>query len=298
MLSNLSYYSNDQILLQLDHRHFQRVYHLNVNIIRRTSENPLLNRLFSISFEGDMISVFTMYDDIIVWRYLFTYYQLSIKKLLCVYGPGQFIDCTFCSNPYCLVKFFQIGNLKLIDFLVRYFKLTSDHIRSNNNNLFISSCSRCDLDVIKYLNETFDPSVNDVRSWSGRALMSCCLELRLETVKYLVETFGLDTDDVMSSDVLVESYHSDNLSVFRYLIETFDFDVDDIGFDDCSVLEAVCHDGCLDGVKLLAPYFRSKASDITFFLNKLTKFPNYDTNDEIKIIMTEFAQLLISKSNQ
>lgn len=108
------------------------------------------------------------------------------------------------------------GNLKMLKYLTRTFKLTKRYI---TNYAFRSACIRGHLEIVKYLIQTFGLTSLDIICDDNSAFQHACGNGRLEVIAYLIQTFEFAHENVIGAFKLASE--NGHLEMIEYLTQTF-----------------------------------------------------------------------------
>lgn len=129
------------------------------------------------------------------------------------------------------------GDLKMLKYVIRTFKLTRPDIVSNNNSIIGNLSCDGQLEMLEYLTETFKLTRDDARCCTNYALGRASANGHFEVVKYLVQTFKLTKDDIIyghgGHSPWLEAVIRERRKIMRYFKDTFELTHTDImrGFD-------------------------------------------------------------------
>lgn len=148
--------------------------------------------------------------------------------------------------------------------LVRRLRYDKAGICSHENDIFIDTCRRGDLEFAKYLTATFALNSQDARAQSNKPLHMACLCGHLALAKWLVQRFDLHREDAVSENnyAIQAACAGGHLHLSRWLAETFELTREDISAQDIMALRSADDNGFGEVVEWIGETFHINIADL------------------------------------
>ena len=166
---------------------------------------------------------------------------------------------------------YTCNNVKLLQIFQKYFNITADNVRADNNRALLVTCSNGHLEVLKYLHIQFGLTTADARDDHIPALTISCENGHLEVVEYLHKAFKLDADDARFNlnEALRIACKYGHLLVVKYLHIKFGLDDNDARAINNCALRWACRESHWDIIDYLHEDFELTAADANDSMNWL-----------------------------
>lgn len=163
------------------------------------------------------------------------------------------------------------GRLEMLQWVVEYYGITLDYIRSSNLSCLTNCCSNGQLDMASWLVEHFEFTEYDVHAGNNSVLRFTCRAGHIAIVKWLVSKFGFKKDDVLDSFRFCCRHG--HLELAQWLYKQFKFTGDDICLEGYIALQSACQGNHINVVKWLCEMHKpneQQLKDIISFFDELS----------------------------